>query len=332
MDLTKFHELYNFRKRSKEELEVLTAKIRNRSRSSSSSSSSDSSSSCSSRSGSSSSSSRSSRRSRRSRRSTRSRRSSSSSRSSSRSLPYSRPTSRSCNRDERLTSGYWSDDSEDNIDVIDELLEEPVNAKQSKILSRKRRRHQSSSSESSSYDTTPSTYLSEKSIASRIFRPERCVLLSQLYEFITVDDVRNFLSPFGKIQSLQLEFCEDTKVFKKSAIAEFENMECVLLALGLNGRKLKGLSTVVQPIMRKQQLYSCNRHKMVTLKVENLKESVSQENLESIFQPYGFLSLRFVSTKKDNYVEVVFDRMNNILAAFREVNDKRRFGIVVTML
>ena len=53
--------------------------------------------------------------------------------------------------------------------------------------------------------------------------------------------------------------------------------------------------------------------------------------MESIFQPYGFLSLRFVSTKKDDYVEVVFDRMNNILAAFREVNDKRRFGIVVTM-
>ena len=247
-------------------------------------------------------------------------------------MPYSRPTSRSCNRDERLTSGYWSDDSEDNIDVIDELLEEPVNAKQSKILSRKRRRHQSSSSESSTYDTTPSTYLPEKSISSRIFRPERCVLLSQLYEYITVDDVRHFLSPVGKIQSLQLEFCEDTKVFKKSAIAEFENMECVLLALGLNGRKLKGIATVVQPIMRKQQLYSCNRHKIVTLKVENLKESVSQENLESIFQPYGFLSLRFVSTKKDDYVEVVFDRMNNILAAFREVNDKRPFGIVVTML
>ena len=251
-------------------------------------------------------------------------------------MPYSRPTSiGSCHRDERLTSGYWSDDSEDNIDVIDELLEEPVNAKQSKILSRKRRRHQrSSSSESSTYDTSSPTYLPEKSIqasSSRIFRPERCVLLSQLYEYITVDDVRHFLSPVGKIQSLQLEFCEDTKVFKKSAIAEFENMECVLLALGLNGRKLKGIATVVQPIMRKQQLYACNRHKIATLKVENLKESVSQENLESIFQPYGFLSLRFVSTKKEDYVEVVFDRMNNILAAFREVNDKRRFGIVVTM-
>ena len=55
------------------------------------------------------------------------------------------------------------------------------------------------------------------------------------------------------------EFCEDSHKFKKSAIVEFENTECVLLALGLNGQKLKGNFTIIQPIMRRQQLDSCNR-------------------------------------------------------------------------
>lgn len=92
-----------------------------------------------------------------------------------------------------------------------------------------------------------------------MMKPERCVLLSNLYEKITLEEIKHFLSPVGKIQSLQLEFSEGSHEFKKTAVAEFENMECVLLALGLNGQKLKGNSTVIQPIMRRQQLDSCNR-------------------------------------------------------------------------
>jgi len=165
-----------------------------------------------------------------------------------------------------------------------------------------------------------------------MMNPERCVLLSQLYEKITLEDVKLFLSPVGKIQSLQLEFHEDSHKFKKSAIAEFENIECVLLALGLNGQKLKGNSTVLQPIMRKQQLDSCNRHKTVTLKVENVKESDSKEKLDKIFKPFGSLSLQIVSTKRDNYAEVIFDRLNNSLAAIREANESGRYGLFVSIM
>ena len=135
--------------------------------------------------------------------------------------------------------------------------------------------------------------ISSSFFISRIFKPERCVLVSQLYEKTTIADVMQFLSPFGKIQSIQLEFCEDTQVFKKSAIVEFENIECVLLALGLNGQKMRGVSTVVQPIMRKQQLDVCNRHKLVTLKVENLVKG-SFISKRSWFKISSFiLSLKF---------------------------------------
>merc|ERR1711976_84879 len=135
------------------------------------------------------------------------------------------------------------------------MLEEPVNSKQYK--SRKRRRHWSSSSESSTGSTNyrrKSPSRRRKSLLTPMIKPERCVLLSQLYEKITLEEVKHFLSPVGKIQSLQLEFCEDSHKFKKSAIVEFENTECVLLALGLNGQKLKGNFTIIQPIMRRQQL------------------------------------------------------------------------------
>ena len=164
-----------------------------------------------------------------------------------------------------------------------------------------------------------------------MFRAERSVLVSQLYEKITLADVKHFFSAAGKIQSLQLEFHEDSRIFKKSAIVEFENIECVLLALGLNGRKLKGIATIVQPIMGRQQLESCNKQKTVILRVENLKQSVSKEKLEAIFKPFGSLSLRIVSTSRDNYAQVNFDRINNSLAAMREVNDSN-FGIVVKMM
>jgi len=165
-----------------------------------------------------------------------------------------------------------------------------------------------------------------------MIKPERCVLLSQLYEKITLEEVKHFLSPVGKIQSLQLEFCEDSHKFKKSAIVEFENTECVLLALGLNGQKLKGNFTIIQPIMRRQQLDSCNRHKTVTLKVDNVRESDSEEKLEKLFKPFGSLSLQIISTKRDTFAEVIFDRLNMSLAAIREVNESGRYGLFVSIM
>ena len=70
----------------------------------------------------------------------------------------------------------------------------------------------------------------------------------------------------------------------------------------------------------------------MTLKVDNVKESDSEDKLEQIFKPFGSLSLQIISTKRDNFAEVIFDRLNSSLAAIREVNEGGRYGLFVSMM
>ena len=54
--------------------------------------------------------------------------------------------------------------------------------------------------------------------------------------------------------------------------------------------------------------------------------------MESIFKPYGYLSIKIVKKKEGDYAEIEFDRINNSLAAIREVNDGGRLGILATKM
>lgn len=209
MDLAKFHQLYNFRKRSPEELEALK-ELQSYSRScsrSSSSSSSRSSSSCCSTCCSSRSSSR---------------------RSRSRSLPYSIP-SRSCSsssrssssssssstrsRSSRLTSGYRSEDSEDSIEAVDALLEAPF------IKAAKRK--------SSSDISGKKRYKRSRSHSPG--RSDHAVLATQLSNAVTRKDVEAHFSKVGKIKDILLLFCPEKRIFKGVARVEFCNIESVIL-------------------------------------------------------------------------------------------------------
>lgn len=268
MNLDKFHELYNFRRRSKEELQALHQQIRDRS----SSSSSYNSSSSSSRSSSSSSS-----RSRRSR---------------SRSLPYSREAE------------YLSEDSDENRDAVDALLEEPFKKKSGERRARKRRRC-SSSSESD-----------DEEHFGAIFREENSVLLTNLYRNATIQDIKSFVSSTGKVVNLQLDFSHLTHEFKNAAILEFENRESVILALGLNGRRLKGVPIVVQSV-RKGQLQVFNQSKCLTLKVENLPSSFNRDKLKTLFRSFGQIKTIHIDAK---FVKITYFKINHALAAARETN------------
>ena len=128
------------------------------------------------------------------------------------------------------------------------------------------------------------------------------------------------MSEAGKIWALQLNFCPNKKSFKKSAIVEFENIECVLLALSLNGKKFKGIPIIIQPIMQKDDLDVCNRYKKVALRVKNLPENITKSKLHGIFKPFGFCDVRF-SRRETDSAEIIFDRLNNGLAALRESPD-----------
>ena len=68
------------------------------------------------------------------------------------------------------------------------------------------------------------------------------------------------------------------------------------------------------------------------MKVDNVRESDSEEKLEKLFKPFGSLSLQIISTKRDTFAEVIFDRLNMSLAAIREVNESGRYGLFVSIM
>lgn len=269
MDLDRFHALYNFRKRSKEELQQMTRQSRSRSSSRSSYSSYSSRSSRSSRSS--------------SYGSSRSR-----TRSRSRSLPYSRDSS---------VSRRTSDDSE--VDIVDELLEASLD----KNRGRKRKR----SSQQYAPRSPPSFSLS----------PARCVLVSNLSETVKLHEVTNFMSKAGKISNITLDFCYRTLDFQKSGVVEFENMESVLLALGINGQKLKGCPVIVHPVSRKDQLSRYHKLNPLVVQVDNLPLSLTHDQLHAIFSPFGTNSIKMANRSS---ADITYFNEYNGLSAIRETH------------
>ena len=256
MDLKQFHTLYNFRQRTEEELSVMKDQLETRSRSRSSSSTSSSSSSSSS-----------------------STYSSSSSTSSSRSLPYS------------ISSRGNLSSEDDNTDVIDAMLEERLR------YCRKRRRSSGTSCHDhyrkQQRDDKRTKYFSSGSSLSRsrspspAFKFKRTVLISGLSPKANAKDVQDFFSQAGKIKRTRLGFNATTLEFENSAFVEYENAECVLLALALNGKKYKGSPIVVQPSHREDQVFLNNKERRpapVQVEIRGFpKDMMQKDHLESHF-------------------------------------------------
>ena len=245
MDLKQFQTLYNFRQRSEEELSVLKDQLKKHHDRDRSRSRSSSSSSSSSSSTSS--------------------WSSNSSSSNSRSLPYSLSPTR----------GNLSSEDDNADDVIDAMLEERLDN------CRKRR-----SSSGYNYGKRKWTRkLSRSRSPSPHFKYKRTVLISGLSSRATAKDVQDFFSQAGKIKRTKLCFNVKTLEFKNSAFVEYDNAECVLLALALNGKKYKGSPVVVQPSHREDQETLNQNESQRTVQVEisgfPSKEMIEQ-NLEII--------------------------------------------------
>ena len=145
-------------------------------------------------------------------------------------------------------------------------------------------------------------------------------MLSNLYDKIRIEEVRSFMSSEGKICNMQLIFCPKSNDFKKSAVVEFENMECVLLALGMNGTKLKGQAAVIQPIMKKEELNILDKYLKMSVKIENLAKETTLGKIENLFKPFGCFQSKICDEER-NEIEIIFDRFNNALAAIRELHD-----------
>lgn len=239
MDFKEFQTLYNFRKRSEEELSLLSRDLQ-RDRSSSRSSYSSRSSSSSSRSSITS--------------------SSSSSSASSRSLPYS------------IRSHALSSDSED---LVDELLEEPFRRKRkrrrSRSVDRKRSRTPSIIQQPSDYQCTvfvtqlPST-ITEQQIEDFFSRAGAISAVQLCFDPRTFQFENAALVEFYNMECVLLVRFDYVQSIDQAVILKF-----VFQALGLNGQKISNTSIIVQP-SKKHQIQKENDKKKVTIEFKQSNE------------------------------------------------------------
>lgn len=146
--------------------------------------------------------------------------------------------------------------------------------------------------------------------------PSRSVLVSNLPENVKLQEVKNFMSNAGKITNIQLDFCDKSSEFQRSAALEFENMESVLLALGLNGSKLQGCPIVIHPVSRKDQLARYNKSDPLTVRVGNLSPSTTVDQLSAVFSPFGRNTIKMMNQA----AEITYFSALNGLAAIRETH------------
>ena len=113
-------------------------------------------------------------------------------------------------------------------------------------------------------------------------------MISGISSKANAKDVQDFFSQAGKIKRMRLGFNATTLEFENSAFVEYENAECVLLALALNGKKYKGSPIVVQPSHREDQVFLSNKERMsapVQVEIRGFpKDTMMQkDHLESHF-------------------------------------------------
>ncbi|XP_075733347.1 RNA-binding protein 39-like protein Caper isoform X1 [Rhipicephalus microplus] len=130
-------------------------------------------------------------------------------------------------------------------------------------------------------------------------RDMRTVFCMQLSQRIRARDLEEFFSSVGKVRDVRLIMDNKTRRSKGIAYVEFQDVESVPLAMGLNGQKLFGIPIVVQPTQAERnraaaQSASTSNSTLqrgnvgpMRLYVGSLHFNITEEMLKGIFEPFG---------------------------------------------
>ncbi|XP_076323441.1 RNA-binding protein 39-like isoform X3 [Tachypleus tridentatus] len=125
-------------------------------------------------------------------------------------------------------------------------------------------------------------------------RDMRTVLCMQLSPRIHSQDLEEFFSSVGKVRDVKIIVDTRTRRSKGIAYVEFEDIESVSLAVGLNGQKLLGIPVNVQPSQaekNRQAALASNLQKggngPMRLYVGSLHFNITEDMLKGIFEPFG---------------------------------------------
>ncbi|UYV65902.1 RBM39, partial [Cordylochernes scorpioides] len=127
-------------------------------------------------------------------------------------------------------------------------------------------------------------------------RDLRTVFVMQLANRVRTRDLVQFFSSCGKVNDVKIITDSKTKRSKGIAYIEFEEIESVNHALGLNGKKLLGVPIIVQPSQAEKNRsasgsslgYLCRPNPgPMRLYVGSLHFNVTEAMLQELFGPFG---------------------------------------------
>ncbi|XP_050049560.1 RNA-binding protein 39 isoform X2 [Dermacentor andersoni] len=130
-------------------------------------------------------------------------------------------------------------------------------------------------------------------------RDMRTVFCMQLSQRIRARDLEEFFSAVGKVRDVRLIMDNKTRRSKGIAYVEFQDVESVPLAMGLNGQKLFGIPIVVQPTQAERNRAAAQNASTssstlqrgnvgpMRLYVGSLHFNITEDMLKGIFEPFG---------------------------------------------
>ncbi|XP_013778541.1 RNA-binding protein 39-like isoform X1 [Limulus polyphemus] len=125
-------------------------------------------------------------------------------------------------------------------------------------------------------------------------RDQRTVFCMQLSQRIRARDLEEFFSAVGKVRDVKLIMDNKTRRSKGIAYVEFQLVESVSLALGLNGQKLLGVPIIVQPTQAEKNRAAASANNLqkgntgpMRLYVGSLHFNITEDMLKGIFEPFG---------------------------------------------
>jgi len=166
-------------------------------------------------------------------------------------------------------------------------------------------------------------------------RNKRTVFSGNVHPKVEEFEVFEFFSEAGKVVDIQLIRDPRSSRSKGMCYIEFEDINCVQIALSLSGRQLGGYPIMVQLTQGEKNIAAmiaqdmANSQRSLTLKVKNLAKEMREDDLQPVFAAFGDVSeiyLRRSSDGKTREGYVEFVKSSEGIAAMEQLNGLEILG------
>lgn len=163
-------------------------------------------------------------------------------------------------------------------------------------------------------------------------RDERTVFILQLARDTRPRDLEEFFTKVAHVRDVRIITDSKTRRSKGIAYVEFWERESVALAMGLNGQRLIGAPIQIQPTCAERNRQASNTvgaaigfgpsntFGPLKLAVSNLHQSITDDMLRAIFEPFGRLERCQIDLTKPGCGFVAFKNADEGKKAMEQLN------------